>query len=422
MALLVAINVGYRVIVIELSATLDAQLGEQLGGLAETFATSLDPDAVAAALSNDERFDADAYLTLRSHAADFATVNRLVSATILDTVWRDPFSINEDSLGQKVYSLLDSESGWALRSGLVWVSETFRWEGTYYRSAAAPIEDPVSGELLAIARIEVDAQHFGALSRLEEMAWWIHALSGVLAISLFGLFLWYGRATRRWENELLHSEKLIGLGRLSATIAHEIKNPLGIIKATAQRLGQLEHQGASADKRTELLGFIPEEVDRLDRIVTRYLSVGQFDSSNPVPINVGREIPRWIEMLEGKVRVQMSIQDTMPILADPEAPRQVLINLVKNAIEASPAGESVIVEWGSDREQHGILRVKDHGPGIPRKQRREVFEPFHTTKATGSGLGLFAAKTLVERDGGTIAVEDNEGGGAVFVVRWPLVK
>jgi signal transduction histidine kinase len=253
------------------------------------------------------------------------------------------------------------------------------------------------------------------------MAWWIHALSGVLAISLIGLFLWYGRTTRRWETELLHSEKLIGLGRLSATIAHEIRNPLGIIKATAQRLEHLEKQDAPAEKRAELLRFIPEEVNRLDRIVTRYLRAGQTDASHPVPTDVSRELPKWIEALDGRERVKSSIADTEPILADPEAPRQVLTNLIRNALEASPEGSSVEIEWREDRGRIGVLRVRDHGPGIPKKLRGEVFEPFRTTKATGSGLGLYAAKALVERDGGTISIEDNDGGGAVFVVKWPLV-
>jgi signal transduction histidine kinase len=248
----------------------------------------------------------------------------------------------------------------------------------------------------------------------------MHALSGALAFELIALFFWYGRATRRWENELLHSEKLIGLGRLSATIAHEIKNPLGIIKATAQRLERLESQNVTAEKRTELLRFIPEEVDRLDRIVTRYLKVGQVDASNPVRVDMAKEMPQWIKSIEGHDRVRTRIEATAPIMADAESPRQVLINLVKNALEASPGDRPVEVDWGADDGGAGVLRVKDRGPGIPRKLREEVFEPFRTTKATGSGLGLYAAKMLVERDGGTITIEDNDGGGAVFVVRWPM--
>jgi signal transduction histidine kinase len=417
--LLIAINLGYRAIVTDLRETLDSQHSEHLAGLAETFAGSLDAGLVRSTI-DEELFDPEAFISLRELSVRFATVNRLVSATILDTTWQDLFAEERDSLGRMVYSLLDREGQWALRSGLTWVSATFRWEESYYRSAAAPVEDPITGEWLAIARIEVDARHYGALDSLEQMAWWIHALSTVLTISLVGLFLWHSRATQRWETELLRSEKLIGLGRLSATIAHEIKNPLSIIKATAQRLSALERQGQGIEKREELLRYIPEEVDRLNHILTRYLRVGEMEKSIPIAVDVSHELPLWLKSIEGTRRIDSDITKTPPVLCDREAPRQVVINLVKNALEASGDNARVQVEWTPDGRGYGVLRVKDHGPGIPAKLRAEVFEPFRTTKATGSGLGLYAVKTLVERDGGDVRIEDNDGGGAVFIVRWKL--
>lgn len=419
--LLVAINLAYREIVADLRETLDSQHAEHLAGLAETFAGTLNTDLVRSTI-DDELFDPEAFIGLREVSVRFATVNRLVSATILDTTWQDLFAEERDSLGRMVYSLLDREGQWALRSGLTWVSATFRWEDSYYRSAAAPIEDPLTAEWLAIARIEVDARHYGMLDSLEQMSWWIHALSAVLTISLAGLFLWYSRVTRRWEAELLRSEKLIGLGRLSATIAHEIKNPLSIIKATAQRLSALERQGQTAEKREELLRYIPEEVDRLNHILIRYLKVGEMERSTPVAVDVSQELPQWLKSVEGAHRIDTDIVKTAPVLCDREAPRQVVINLLKNALEASPDDARVLVEWKSDDRGHGMLCVRDHGPGIPVKLRSEVFEPFRTTKATGSGLGLYAVKTLVERDGGDVRIEENVGGGAVFIVRWKLAS
>lgn len=417
--LLVAINLVYRAIAADLRETLDSQHSEHLAGLAETFAGTLDADLVRSTI-DDDLFDPEAFISLREVSVRFATVNRLVSATILDTTWQDLFAEERDSLGRMVYSLLDREGHWALRSGLTWVSATFRWEDSYYRSAAAPIEDPLTGEWLAIGRIEVDARHYGTLDSLEQMAWWIHALSAVLTISLVGLFLWYSRAARRWETELLRSEKLIGLGRLSATIAHEIKNPLSIIKATAQRLSALERQGQATEKREELLRYIPEEVDRLNHILTRYLKVGEMEKSSPVAVDISQELAHWLKSIEGAHRIDTDIAKTPPVFCDREAPRQVVLNLVKNALEASADDARVQVEWKEDDRGHGVLRVKDHGPGIPIKIRSEVFEPFRTTKASGSGLGLYAVKTLVERDGGDVRIEENVGGGAVFLVRWKL--
>jgi signal transduction histidine kinase len=419
--ILVGINAGYRVIVADLRETLDSELGRQLGGLAETFAATLDVADVRDAVASAETFDPDAYMRLRARALEFADVNRLVTATVLDSNWQDPFADAADSLGAKVYSLLDRDGRWAPAVGLTWVSQTFRWGDSYYRSAAAPVEDPVSGEFLAIARIEVDARHFGALDRLDQLAWWIHGLSAALALALVALFLWQARLARRWERELLRSEKLIGLGRLAATIAHEIKNPLGIIKATAQRLERTAGQNLPPEKREELLKFIPEEVDRLNRILTRYLQIAATDQSHPASIDVGGQLPEWIKSMPERDRLRLSLETTGPVYADREAPHQVTLNLIRNALEASPDGAGIEIEW-TRNGRYGQLRVRDHGPGIPRKLRTAVFEPFYTTKASGSGLGLYAVKTLVERDGGQVAIEDNPGGGAAVIVRWPLAS
>jgi len=125
---------------------------------------------------------------------------------------------------------------------------------------------------------------------------------------------------------------------------------------------------------------------------------------------------------DGTPRWTLQVEPTGPILADPDSPRQVVLNLVQNALDATPPGKSVVVRWQKAGTQVAQLSVIDGGPGIPRNLRRQIFEPFYTTKATGSGLGLYAVQTLVERDKGSIAVDNNPGGGARFIVRWPLAS
>jgi signal transduction histidine kinase len=251
----------------------------------------------------------------------------------------------------------------------------------------------------------------------------IHVSSAILAILLVGLFAWYSRRMRVWDERLQHSERLIGLGRLAATIAHEIKNPLGIIKATAQRLERVQDE----QKRAELLRFIPEETERLNRILTGYLSIASPKPAHPERVPIAKLLPQWMNETFGRndeerERWHLGVEDTGAILADPDAPKQVLINLVNNALDVSADNQIVEIGWGVSDERHGRLTVTDRGPGIPHKLRERVFEPFYTTKAKGSGLGLHAVRMMVERDGGRVRIEDNPGGGARFVVEWPLAK
>ena len=419
--LLVAVNVAYRVEFNSLSESLDDQVGNQMAGLAEALAASIEPELISG--TTGEQFRPEMYLRLRNLTRSYAAANRLVSVSVLDTLWQDPFADEPDSLGALVFSLLDREGQWALMSGLSWTSPTYRWGDSYYRSAAAPIADTADGRTIAIVRLEADAGYFGALADLRRLAWWVHGSSAILTLLLVGLFAWYTRKTIAWEEQLMHSEKLIGLGRLAATIAHEIRNPLGIIKATAQRLERVE----DVAKKAELLRFIPDEVDRLNRILSGYLRLGSPLASHPVLIPIEEELRGWLEKSfdhdEGtRGRWRLEVELTGPILASPDAPKQVLINLVNNAFDASPPGASVEIKWGTAGHRHGKLTVADRGTGVSRKDRKRVFEPFYTTKTKGSGLGLYAVKMMVEQDGGRVFCLENPGGGAMFVVEWALAK
>ncbi len=419
LAVLVAVNVAYHLKFNELNRSLDNQLGDQLSGLAEALAATIPAETAGQILG--ESFSPEAYLRTRDLTKSFAASNHLVSVALLDTLWQDPFADRPDSLNQLVYSLLDRDGRWALLSGLSWTSPTYRWGDAYYRSAAAPITDTTSGRTMAIVRLEADASYFGALSQLRRLAWWVHLSSAALTVLLVGLFAWYTRRALRWESQLLHSEKLIGLGRLAATIAHEIRNPLGIIKATAQRLERVSDE----KKRAELLRFIPEEADRLNRILGGYLRLGSQQKSQPVAISMEQSLSAWLEKSfgpseTGHRRWTIVIQPTGPIMANPDTPPQVLLNLMNNAFDATPAGEIVAITWGPGGQRRGRLTVADRGPGIPKKMRARVFEPFFTTKIKGSGLGLYAVKTMVEQDGGQISTADNPGGGTAFHVEWPL--
>jgi signal transduction histidine kinase len=421
LALLVTVNVVYRLAFDDLRESLDRRFGDQLTGLAEALADGISADEALDLMGED--FNPATYIKVHDLMRTFTEGNHLASVALLDTLWNDPFADSPDSLSRLVQSLLDRDGQWALMSGLTWTSPTYQWGDTFYRSTAAPIVDEATGRTVAIVRLEVDAAYLGPLGRLATIAALIHISSAVVAILLVGLFAWYTHRMRIWDERLQHSERLIGLGRLAATIAHEIKNPLGIIKATAQRLERVQDD----QKRAELLQFIPEETERLNRILSGYLSIASPKPTQPERVPIAELLARWMNETFGRTdedrkRWRVSVEGTGAILADPDAPKQVLINLVNNALDVTPTGEVVEIRWERSGERRGQLIVADRGPGIPRKLRERVFEPFYTTKAKGSGLGLHAVRMMAERDGGRVKIEENPGGGARFVVEWPLAK
>jgi two-component system sensor histidine kinase HydH len=246
-------------------------------------------------------------------------------------------------------------------------------------------------------------------------------------------------------------ERLAALGEMAAGLAHEIRNPLGAIKGAVQ---VVEPNLASADPLTkEFLGVIVEEVDRLNRVVTQFLSYSRPYSGEKQRIDVAAIVRGTIRLLPkdriDRVQVDFgvfvdhqgelsaaeasSVNLTLephapPLRGDPEALRQVLHNLVLNALDATgelnPPGK-VWIEI--EHRMRGLpdtdavaITVRDNGPGLSTATMANLFVPFHTTKTGGTGLGLPISQRIVENHNGMIEVSNNPDGGASFTVLLPV--
>ena len=217
------------------------------------------------------------------------------------------------------------------------------------------------------------------------------------------------------------AERLALLGHLAAGLAHEIRNPLGSIHGSVQLVRE---SGALDDEDAALLDLVKIEVRRLNELVSTMLAVGRPATPQPRPVDVAslaREVARLVEGdadLVGRRTVVVEAPDVLEAEVDPDGIRQVIWNLVKNGLQASPEGEQVTVRLRSAGDALE-LEVEDRGAGVPEDERRRLFESFYTRRARGIGLGLALVHQIVRGHGGEIRVTDGAGGGALFQITLP---
>jgi two-component system sensor histidine kinase HydH len=266
-------------------------------------------------------------------------------------------------------------------------------------------------------------------------------------------------ANSRIYTQMKERDRLAALGAMAAGLAHEVKNPLGAIKGAAQLLeetGPLPQGGPAAipsdgTPPSEWVGIILEEVNRLDRVVGSFLAYARPHAGNPVPLDVNAAVRRTVQILSsqlsGDVDLRIELSAELPrAKIDPEQLRQVLINLIQNAIQAMNGRGRVTVStnlrrarsWSSSSANWSAggaaserapsstdgelieVAVRDTGPGISQKVLKNLFVPFFTTKDQGTGLGLAISQSIVQNAGGSIQVQSQPGAGTTFTIVLPI--
>jgi signal transduction histidine kinase len=288
-------------------------------------------------------------------------------------------------------------------------------------------------------------------------------------------------ANSRLYSRMKERDRLAALGAMAAGLAHEVKNPLGAIKGAAQLLEEDGNGGGNGLGGTgrggggahgtptldanarEFIGIILEEVDRLNRVVGSFLDYARPHAGNPIPLDINAAVRRTIQILTSQksesLDVHLELAENVPrAKIDPEQFRQVLMNLVQNAIQAMDGRGRVTVStqkrvrrgrWASIHEGDPVslskaaaaasggppsdrnlsrpdvagemveVSVRDTGPGISQKVLKNLFVPFFTTKEQGTGLGLAISQSIVQNVGGTIDVQSQAGAGTTFTILLP---
>jgi signal transduction histidine kinase len=227
----------------------------------------------------------------------------------------------------------------------------------------------------------------------------------------------------RLERELAERERLASLGRMAATVAHEIKNPLSAIKSIAQVMR--EDEGLRNEYERDL-GLIVGETDRLSQSVTQLLSFARKESPSAQPLSVDELLRSVVDLFRANAKEQGIVLDCeVKIEAQlagksVSALRDALSNLLLNALQATPPGGRVdLMAAASDGEL--LIRVQDTGAGVPADLRERIWEPFFTTRQRGTGLGLAIVRKRVQEVGGSASLDVSRNGrGALFVLRVPL--
>jgi signal transduction histidine kinase len=229
------------------------------------------------------------------------------------------------------------------------------------------------------------------------------------------------------REHLLHAEKMVVVGKLAASMAHSIRNPLTSVK---MRLFSLDRSLDLNSQQKEDFQVISEEIVHIDGLVQSFLEFSRppklrMQSVSPSEI-VDLALKLMTHRLESyQVSVQVVRNERLPVVqADPDRLKEVLVNIMVNACEAMKGGGSMVIreEEALDPSlgQAAVVRVRDTGPGIVEGLRARIFEPFFTTKEEGSGLGLSIAFRIVEDHGGRLDLESREGQGAEFSLILPV--
>jgi two-component system sensor histidine kinase AtoS len=223
-------------------------------------------------------------------------------------------------------------------------------------------------------------------------------------------------------DHLIRADRLAALGELTAGVAHEVRNPLGIIRASVQLV---EDAHTDPERAREATRVIKQEIDRLDKVIKALLDFGRPSTPTLRPTNIEdvvADVVLFTRRFAGQARVDIETEyaASMPLVSgDADQLKQVFVNLVSNAVQAMEGSGGTIKVRVWDDDGFVFVSVTDTGKGIPPEDLGKIFDPFYSTRDDGTGLGLTIVHRIVDQHGGRIEVESVPGAGTTFTVALP---
>lgn len=223
------------------------------------------------------------------------------------------------------------------------------------------------------------------------------------------------------QEAIRKQEKMAAIGNLAAGVAHEVRNPLSSIKGYATYFGSLFEEGSDKKKAANVM---TAEVERLNRVISELLEIARPSDIKPKETDITRLLASSLRLIRQEaeaegVQIKTMVPDGIaPLRLDPDRITQALINLYINAVHAMPGGGTLTIS-AADTATGIAITVADTGTGIPEEKMSKIFDPYYTTKNTGTGLGLAVVQKVVEAHGGSVDVKSDAGRGTMFTITLP---
>lgn len=295
-------------------------------------------------------------------------------------------------------------------------AERINFAGQYFVTTYTPIVD-FSGNVAAVLITEAPAHIFSTMQFFQKALLYV-GLAGMAVIIFFAALIIIAiRRLFRTEERLHQQAGLAQLGQMAAMVAHEIRNPLSIIKGSADVLRK-----KYSSQGDELFDFIPDEINRLNRLVNDFLQFARRRKLTLEKTNPAESLKTLLEQMNDP-RIETEFANPSPeIMLDSDSFKQVILNILNNARQAVAENGRIIVRTKISRQRprQFIIEVEDNGSGMSAETMGKIFDPFFSTRATGSGLGMAITEQLVNQMNGKIAVFSREGKGSAVTLEFPL--
>ena len=299
---------------------------------------------------------------------------------------------------------------------------------TFSVAMTNPRAEPLSLEL-GMRRRAVEREEWPTARAIESMYRLSLATMGGCFAACLALVAGVARREERRERARRREEHLAFSGMLANGIVHDFRNPMSSLRLDAQMLEKESGRGAEAraERMAELAGRMRHTLDRMEKVFQEFLTLARPGEGAPERLELGACAKECLEMLAprfeaaGVAAELRAAEPDVAIRASGASVKRALLNVLLNAAQHTGAGGRVAVAV-SRAGTRARLEVRDSGPGIPKEERERVFEMFYTTRPQGTGLGLFLARTAVEKSGGTLVAADPEGPGARLRMEFPAAE
>ena len=282
----------------------------------------------------------------------------------------------------------------------------------------------IEGSTLGVLRLGLSMDEVRAAEERMQRRMIIVMFVLLLLAGLATLAIIANRNYQRVQAELQRSEKLLALGELASGVAHEIRNPLNAIAMIAQRFAHEFTPAQDVEEYRSLTAVLRTEAERVNGIIVNFLRYARPPRLNPVPVAPGDLVAHCAAVIQPQMKAR-SIAFTLTahgdgtVLLDRDQMTQALLNLLRNALEATPEGGKVTLASWVDHNG-AVITVTDSGPGIAPEAMERIFNLYYTTKPDGTGMGLPMARQIIVQHGGRLEVDSVVGGGTTCRVKIPL--